>query len=280
MLWLIKLFITVHITNIILAKKISKSSALDEEVNCISLGQNDYNAFGDNDANSLQPTDCTSIVSNCCYAKINLNYGANKISNSYCFLIAGDKNKFFKTIINKYTDELKWYAQQTYGMYEQYQRIGNNLLYTYWSNYTCYQQPKTEDFSSYNDTICAHYNGDDCDIINDETNFQNFAKTIYDTATANLCSTYAADGGCVDPYSPTYQNNAALQPVLDLMIHSVGLDTLNKTEEKNNEVDSWPNECVAIPDVDIQLICSDEYVSGNYIKFSFGIFILLFMFIY
>jgi hypothetical protein len=263
-----------------ISKKLIKQSTVDEEVNCIALNQQGFNPFGSNDY-TIQPTDCTSLISSCCYARIKLNYGSIPIDNSYCFILTKNKDTFFKRVINKYTDELKWYAQQTLGMYEQYQTIGNNLNYTFYTNYTCHEQPNPKDFSSYADTHCALYDQKGvCTISNNEEYFDTFVKAVYTSATAKVCNTLDNSGNCIDPYNPSYQNNNALMPLLELMKSSLSIDSnvTNTTQSINKN--KWPNACVPIPAVDIQLMCPDTFVSGKYISASLLLILLSIIFIF
>jgi hypothetical protein len=270
--------------NFTFLKKITKVSLVDEELNCIAYNQQGFNAFGMNDY-TIAPTDCLDIVSNCCYARIKLNYGQIPVDNSYCFLLNANKEKFFKRVIDKYTDEMRWFSQQTYGMYQQYQNLGNNLNYTYWMNHTCYEQPKAEDFSSYAVEQCALYDEKgNCTISNDQDGFDTFVKSVYNMATSSVCNTVNSDGSCIDPYTPKYQNNDSLIPLLELMKKGLSVDGSNSTstvtQDNNTKNKKWPNDCQPIPAVEIQLQCPDTFVSGRYISANLGMLVLAIIFIF
>ena len=178
----------------------------------------------------LQPSDCTSIAIDCCYVYINYKLGITPMENTYCTTLRTSKEKFQKQVYDMYSDEVKWYANDTYFNYDRYSTIGSNLNYNYYSNYKCFNPPKPEDFSTYPKSICAKFSpdGKDCLITNDQDKFDKFVENLYEELIIGYCDN--AETPCLNPYNEKTQKNDMLMPLFEELRKSlkVGNDTHSK----------------------------------------------------
>ena len=245
------------------------------EEQCIIQNQKNFNM--NSESVKVSVVDCLNASSNCCYAYIKYKIGSTMMENSYCSIVQGDIDTFARTLRTKYSDELKWYAEDTYNNYERFSEIGNNLNYKYYANYTCYIPPKIEEYSTYNDSICAKFDyNNKCEALNDYDNFDNFIKLLYDEVVFSKCNNYNYNEECISPFDSKYSNDQSLQPLLDVLIKSLNINNDTYIEDVTEEKKGWPIECQPIPDISIQIKCNENYSESQYITLN-TYFLILFI---
>lgn len=239
------------------------------------------------------PTNCTTIINSCCYARIQYNYGDMPYNDTFCFVMSGDPKDFYNTINNWINDEVKWYSNYTYNNYAGLSSIGNNLNYTYYSNYSCYNPPAPQDFSNYYPSRCMSYDANGtCLIQADDNNFNQFVTNIFTTVTSSFCNSINADTGLCDSYIVSKNpngNDPELNPLLTELIKSLSVDQANNTNSTTDNSttngtgstsvnnNGWPNDCKPQVIAVVTIICPDNYTSGDTLMLSFKIIISLFI---
>lgn len=215
---------------------------------------------------SIKPNDCVSIAIDCCYIYVNYKIGVTNFENSYCATLRTSKDKYTKQLINMYSDEIKFYANNTYSNYKRFSTIGGNLNYNYYSDYRCLAKPKPEDFSTYRASICAKFDsdGNECIITNDQSKFDSFVSNIYQELSSVDCSEDTSV--CQDPFDPKTQSNDNLLPLFEELSKSLRVGNDTKIENTaHDDANDWKDECEPLPNVDVRVICDDSYVAGNHI---------------
>jgi hypothetical protein len=224
---------------------------------------------------------CTSISDDCCYMNIQYQYGPVPFDNSYCFTMTGNFSSWKNKFSNLFTDDLMWYANYQYESYEDYTIIGNNLHYKLYENYTCWEQHPVSDFSWYNTSICALFNSDgSCAILNDDSKFSGFVTNMYQNISVDYCHNYKDDGSCLNYDDPVISNNTALNPLMDRLITSLTPNSTKSASLQNSTQNSfWKLPCKPIPKIIVDIVCSPNYSSSNYLKSSLDSLSFLFLII-
>jgi len=262
----------------------------DSDIQCIT--QNTYwDSIISKEDFIKDPSVCHNISYDCCYISIKYTYGIVPIDKSYCFTMAGKVESWIKKFTNLFTDELMWYANNTYNNFEVYKSIGNNLDYIYYANYTCTTPHPIEDYSNYDLMRCALLNADgSCKIFNDADNFDAFVENLYKNITISKCDKLDEDGNCINYANPDYkyENSSDLIPLLENLKISLKFDEedtnnlnskLYNTENKSQTDSKWEKSCEPIPLVTVTVKCPDGYSNSIYFKFNYYVFYLVLIFL-
>jgi len=206
--------------------------------------------------------------------------------SSYCFPLTGNIENLINKLRSDHEDELMSSANFTNDNIDLYQSIGNNLVYSYYENYTCTELHSISDYNIYPVLNCASFSSDGtCLIQNDENYFNKYVEVLYQNITSNYCSNYDSNGQCIDNKSNS--NPSALNPLLSVLKKSLSIDNLqnstldNSTQTKvNNKIYNWPGPCKPIPKVVIEITCPKDYSVSDYLTCKFLFITLILFFIY
>jgi hypothetical protein len=177
-----------------------------------------------------------------------------------------------------YQDEIRYYANQTYLNYQKFSMIGQNLNYTYYSNYNCYNPPKVEDYSGYTDSICAKFNSNgQCVLTNDINKFNLFVDNLYQHLSSIDCDDI--DSVCRNPFDPSTQNNDKLTPLVDALVYALGVGNVTQNNIDVQVSSGWPKECEDLPIANVRVVCDDNFVSGSFLKvFVYTTILLIYLY--
>jgi hypothetical protein len=259
-----------------------------DDTNCLSANTN-WDFTEKPRITVTDPNNCLKISFNCCYVNMNYSIGDIQYENAYCYTMTGNISAFVKTIVNFYSDENIYWNNYTFNNYGMYSMIGSNLVYDYYQNYSCYTPQYIQNYSTYNASVCAVFdNNGNCIVENDYDYFNSYVNALYESLTSTYCNSVDASGNCINYTS--YENNTALQPLLDILIQSLGVDsnvtnsslnndTNNNSSNSNNSNNNngWPNPCLPPSPITVKVICPPDYVKSNSISFSFlcNLFIII-----
>jgi len=272
-------FIILHLICLIVSQK----TRSENELNCIRANSNWRNLYSKEDL-IKDPSTCTSISDSCCHISIKYNYhGLFSMEKSYCYAGTGKVEDWVKKFTNLYQDEIRYYASKFNASLDDYTKIGNNLDYEYYSNYTCKETAKEDEYSDYEIRNCAYFNSDGtCGIKNDEKYFDKFLEILYVNITADICNNKDLQTGkCIEYSTDPNSNPNALTPLMNLIKSTIEQVILEEKKNEQKETKTWPGPCTPIPKVYVQVTCPNNYIASNFLfinKFLIVIIVSLLFF--
>jgi hypothetical protein len=244
---------------------------------CVQAGMNWKSIYETANPNNLtDPYTCTQISQSCCFISIKYSFNSRPVEETHCFPLTGQPSSWINKIKNIIKDDMMYYANFTNDFSQTIKSIGGNLVYNFYKNYTCMELHPLKDYSDYHIRTCAAFDANGlCLFENDEEYFEKYAKVLYENVTSDYCFNYDDNGNCI--YYKDNSQPEKLLPLLEILKHDLIQEEqlLDEIDKRNKTVYNWPQPCKPIPEVNVNIICPQEYISARNMSSSFLFLILL-----
>ena len=247
------------------------------------------------------PSVCHSVSKQCCFINITHYYGDYLLTQEYCNYLNVNKTEFEIFLQNLYEDDLKHYANFTAHNLGMYREIGRNLDYNLVDKLNCFIGPKSNtEYSNFAIYNCREFKGGICTGQKNNTQMDHFMSNFHQKYSEAYCNKKEDIKKCVR-YNGARSKDKMVLPLLEELRDYLQADN-DEYQVINNEtnVDINPDvgyddegeqelltnwtidrkfikECKQRPEIKVEVICPEGYVSQSYIKVIF-IYLLLNLF--
>lgn len=244
------------------------------------------------------PSVCHSVSNQCCFINITHYYGDYLLTQEYCNFLNVNITEFQTFLQNLYEDDLKHYANFTAHNLEMYRKLGRNLDYNLVDKLNCFIGPKSNtEYSNFAINNCREFKDGKCIGQKNNTQMDLFMSNFHQKYSDAYCNKKEDKTKCIR-YNGIRSNDKMILPLLEELRDYLQADNdeyqvlnnetnvdINPDVEYNDEgeqdlLTNWTIEkkfikkCKQRPEIKVEVICPEGYVSQSYIKV---IFIYLFL---
>ena len=269
------------------------------------LSQEAYNCFLKNVENTSKtigsPSVCHSVSTQCCFINLTHYYGDYLLTQEYCNYLNVNITEFQKFLQDLYEDDLKHYANFTAHNLDMYRIIGRNLDYNLIEELNCFIGPKSNsEYSTFIVKNCREFKDGICTGEKNNTQMDLFMSNFHQKYSQVYCNKNEDGKKCIR-YNGARSNDKLVLPLLEELRDYLQADNdeyLVRNNETNvdinpdvgyNDIDeqnfltNWTlnhkfiKNCKPRPEIKVEVICPEGYVSQSYIKVIF-IYLLFYLF--
>ena len=269
------------------------------------LSQEAYNCFLKNVENTSKtigsPSVCHSVSTQCCFINLTHYYGDYLLTQEYCNYLNVNITEFQKFLQDLYEDDLKHYANFTAHNLDMYRIIGRNLDYNLIEELNCFIGPKSNsEYSTFIVKNCREFKDGICTGEKNNTQMDLFMSNFHQKYSQVYCNKNEDGKKCIR-YNGARSNDKLVLPLLEELRDYLQADNdeyLVRHNETNvdinpdvgyNDIDeqnfltNWTlnhkfiKNCKPRPEIKVEVICPEGYVSQSYIKVIF-IYLLFYLF--
>ena len=269
------------------------------------LSQEAYNCFLKNVENTSKtigsPSVCHSVSTQCCFINLTHYYGDYLLTQEYCNYLNVNITEFQKFLQDLYEDDLKHYANFTAHNLDMYRIIGRNLDYNLIEELNCFIGPKSNsEYSTFIVKNCREFKDGICTGEKNNTQMDLFMSNFHQKYSQVYCNKNEDGKKCIR-YNGARSNDKLVLPLLEELRDYLQADNdeyLVRNNETNVDINpdvgyddideqnfltNWTlnhkfiKNCKPRPEIKVEVICPEGYVSQSYIKVIF-IYLLFYLF--
>ena len=239
------------------------------------------------------PSVCHSVSKQCCFINITHYYGDYLLTQEYCNYLNVNITEFQRFLQNLYEDDLKHYANFTAHNLEMYRTIGRNLDYNLVDKLNCFIGPKSNtEYSTFVVNNCREFKDGICTGEKNNTQMDIFMSNFHQKYSEAYCNKKEDRKKCIR-YNGSRSNDKMVLPLLEelrdylqadndeyLVINNetnidINPDVGYDDEGEQNFLTNWTlehkfiKECKPRPEIKVEVICPEGYISQSYIKVIF-----------